>query len=88
VHKIAQMALLPTHKHVSTLSETDTATHAHVKQYAQLVPPKDAFAVLARLLAQWTKADPQAKVMVFANTARATGIMAQMARQAFLVSGA
>lgn len=84
VHKIAQMALLPTHKHISTLSETDTATHAHVKQYAHMVPPKDAFAMLARLLAQWTREDPQAKVMVFANTARTTGIMAQMVRCPFL----
>ncbi|KAF8487600.1 P-loop containing nucleoside triphosphate hydrolase protein [Gautieria morchelliformis] len=78
VHKIAQMALLPTHKHISTLSETDTATHAHVKQHALVVPPTEGFPALARLLAQWTRADPRAKIMVFSNTARATGITAQV----------
>ena len=72
------MALLPTHKHISTLSETDTATHTHVKQYTLVVPPTEGLAVLAQLLAQWTRNDSHAKVMVFANTARATGVMAQM----------
>ncbi|KAF8575751.1 DEAD-domain-containing protein [Ramaria rubella] len=78
VHKIAQMALLPTHKQISTLTDTDTATHEHVEQRALIVPTVEAFPVLARLLAQWTHADPHAKVMVFANTARATGILATL----------
>ena len=81
VLKIAQIALLPSHQHISTLSETDTATHAHVKQQALIVPLTEVFPVLARLLSQWTKEDPLAKVMVFANTARATGIIAQMVCQ-------
>ena len=81
VHKIAQMALLPSHQNISTLSETDIATHAHVKQHALVVPHTELFPVLARLLSQWMREDPRAKVMVFANTARATGLFAQMVCQ-------
>jgi hypothetical protein len=45
-------AFFPSHKHVSALSETATATHEHVVQRSLVVPPAELFPVLARLLAQ------------------------------------
>jgi ATP-dependent RNA helicase MSS116 len=69
VHKIASLVLLPSHKHISALSETDTAMHEPVVQRLLVVPPAELFPVLARLLAQRMAEDASTKVMVFASTA-------------------
>lgn len=76
VNSIASLALLPSHRHISTVSETDTATHEHVAQRSLVIPATEIFPSLARLLTEWIATG--AKVMVFANTARATGIAAQV----------
>jgi hypothetical protein len=80
VHKIASLALLASHEHTSALLETDTVVHERVVQRSLVVPHTELFPVLARLLAQRMAEDASAKVMVFANTARVTGKMAQMVR--------
>ncbi|KAF8518987.1 P-loop containing nucleoside triphosphate hydrolase protein [Hysterangium stoloniferum] len=75
VQKIAEMALLPNHQNISTLTEADTATHQHVDQRYAIVPQPEVFPALGSMLDAWLKEDPNAKIMVFACTARATGLM-------------
>jgi len=69
------MAMLPNHQSISTLTEADTATHQHVDQRYAIVPQPEIFPALGRMLDTWLKEDPNAKIMVFSCTARATGLM-------------
>ncbi|KIJ48828.1 hypothetical protein M422DRAFT_162204 [Sphaerobolus stellatus SS14] len=77
VQKIARLSLLPTHKHVSTLTAEDIATHEHVDQYFGVVPMRDLYPTVAGTLAKWVSEDPKMKVIIFTNTARTAGMLAE-----------
>ena len=78
VQKIAKLTLLPTHKHVSTISETDIATHEHVDQYYGTFKLEDLYPAATAILSKWISENSQAKIMAFTNTARTAGLLAEM----------
>jgi ATP-dependent RNA helicase MSS116 len=50
VHTIASLALLPSHKFITTLTEADNNTHEHVEQFSVVVPPSDILAATLELI--------------------------------------
>ena len=69
--QVAELALLPNHMFISTVLDTDEATHEHVPQKYIILPLGSHFAALASYLAAAAadKGKP-VKMIVFVNTAR------------------
>ncbi|KIJ31744.1 hypothetical protein M422DRAFT_185519 [Sphaerobolus stellatus SS14] len=77
--KIAQLFLLPTQQNISTISESERATHEHVPQSCQTVPMDQLYPATAALLSRWLKEDQNCEVILFANTAVGAGVFGDMA---------
>ncbi|KAJ3217122.1 hypothetical protein HDU67_008499 [Dinochytrium kinnereticum] len=79
VHEVAALALLPTHKFITTVSESDSSTHDHVTQYSIVVDWADSLAVTLGVIQDMIAADPTSfKIIVFFPTARTTQLAAEM----------
>ncbi|SGY45300.1 BQ5605_C001g00271 [Microbotryum silenes-dioicae] len=79
VHQIASLALLPTHRFVTTLTEEDQNTHEHVPQFSVVADLHDSFAAtLVAIRAEIATHGPATKIMAFFPTARATGLAAAL----------
>lgn len=79
VHQIASLALLPNHSFISTISEADTNTHAHVPQHSLIAPLNDVFPMaLAAIQSEMATHGAKTKIMAFLPTARATGLAAAL----------
>ncbi|GAA6020962.1 hypothetical protein JCM10207_003205 [Rhodosporidiobolus poonsookiae] len=80
VHQLSSLALLPSHKFISTIPPEEENTHEHVLQLV-LTPPSlfDVFPLaLACLRDELAQHQGNLKAMVFLPTARATGLIAQL----------
>ncbi|SCV74294.1 BQ2448_6726 [Microbotryum intermedium] len=79
VHQIASLALLPTHRFVTTLTEEDQNTHEHVPQFSVIADLHDSFAMtLVTIRAEIATHGTATKIMAFFPTARATGLAAAL----------
>lgn len=78
VQKIAKLFLLPTQQTISTISESDKATHEHVPQSCHVVPMDQLYPATMALLSRWFKEDENCKVILFANTAVGAGVFGDM----------
>ncbi|KAK4705975.1 hypothetical protein P7C70_g230, partial [Phenoliferia sp. Uapishka_3] len=77
VHQIASLALLPNHAFISTISEADANTHAHVPQHSLIASLNDTFPMtLAAIQSEIAIHGAATKIMAFLPTARATGLAA------------
>ncbi|KAJ3125122.1 hypothetical protein HK101_005986, partial [Irineochytrium annulatum] len=81
VHQVASLALLPTRKFISTVSESEDNTHAHVDQLSLVVP--DALDILPAFLGALEDLEKvlgpnEFKVIVFFPTARGTQLGAEL----------
>ena len=75
VHTIANLALLPNHTFISTLTEEDRNTHAHVEQRYAVVDLADSLPAALKMIEKEKRANPTGwKIMAFFPTARATGL--------------
>ncbi|GAA6051794.1 hypothetical protein JCM3770_004976 [Rhodotorula araucariae] len=80
VHQLGSIALLPSHKFISTIPADEENTHQAVPQFS-LLPPSllDVFPqTLALLRDELRQHGAATKVMVFLPTARATGLVAAL----------
>lgn len=77
--QIASIALLPKFTFISTISESDSNTHAHVPQHSLVAPLDDIFPVtLAAIRHEIHLHGAYTKIMCFLPTARATGLAAAL----------
>ncbi|KAH7342103.1 P-loop containing nucleoside triphosphate hydrolase protein [Rhizoctonia solani] len=77
VKKIGTLALLPEYQYISTVAENEAATHEHVQQeYIIVENDADLMPVVGRLV------EERGKVICFLPTARATGLIAEVASHA------
>jgi ATP-dependent RNA helicase MSS116 len=77
--------LLPSHKYISTVTEEEESTHAHVTQKYLVAPFKSHLSVLAAFIEKQLSImrkeegeDGTMKIMVFFPTARSTGFAAEL----------
>lgn len=74
VHQIAQLALLPGHRFISTLKEEDTNVHQHVPQFSLIVGMHDLFAAtLAVVQSEFATHGEATKIVRFAVPLIVTG---------------
>lgn len=77
--QIASLALLPNHAFISTISEADANTHAHVPQHSLIASLNDTFPMtLAAIHSEIAIHGNATKIMAFLPTARATGLAAAL----------
>ncbi|KAM0748076.1 DEAD-domain-containing protein [Meredithblackwellia eburnea MCA 4105] len=77
VHQIASLALLPSHKFISTVSATESTTHAHVPQYHHTTPLSLLLPTVLNLVeSELALNGDKTKIVAFLPTARMTGLVA------------
>lgn len=78
VKQMSSMVLLKDHTFVSTVSDEDDGTHAHVQQSFMLSSFQDTFPSLLKVIQAEQSARQVNKIIVFFPTARATQLAAEL----------
>ncbi len=79
---MSALALRPNFKFISTVAKDDVNTHEHVDQYHHVVPPEDVLPTAVAVVEATMRRTPNAKIMVFLPTARATQLAAEVFEKA------
>jgi len=78
VKKMAEAALKPQHMFIDTIEEGDQQTNTHVPQEAMACTMDTVTSSLESILTQHMQSQNAYKILVFFNTARTAGFMAQL----------
>ena len=78
VKQISKIALKPNYTFIDTIEEGDQQTNAHVAQESIICTLDNLIGTLETTLLQHIASNPDYKVIVFFNTARVAGYMAQL----------
>lgn len=82
VKQISKIALKPTHAFIDTVEEGDQETNVHVAQESIVCTLDNLIGILETTLQEHISRCPEYKIIVFFNTARVAGHMAQLFKKA------
>ncbi|KAJ3304748.1 hypothetical protein HDU76_005137 [Blyttiomyces sp. JEL0837] len=78
IHSIAKQVLQKNHKVIETVSKTDVPTHLRIRQSYLVCPFSHQPATLLHIITTHRKQNPNAKIIVFFNTTKATDHLARV----------